>query len=87
MRCSIWRRSSPRQYAPAAVQQLEVLDLAGAGDVRPAAQVDERAVGVHRDDLILFQVIDSLQLERIIPEAFLGFSARHLFANERVIRF
>jgi len=55
--------------------------------VRPAAQIDERAVGVHRDDLILFQVIDSLQLERIVPEAFLRLSARQLFASERVIRF
>ena len=27
MRCSIWRRSSPRQYAPRRVQQLEVLEV------------------------------------------------------------
>src|SRR2546423_562276 len=69
------------------VQQLEVLDLAGAGDVRPAAQVHERAVRVHRDDLILFQVIDSLQLERIVLEAPLRLFSAHLFTRKGIISF
>ncbi len=69
------------------MQQLEMLDLAGAGNVRAAAQVHERAVGVHRNDLVFFQIIDSLELERIILEALFGVGARYLLAHERVIGF
>ena len=35
------------------VQQLEVLDARRVGHVRAAAEIDERAVGVRRDDLVL----------------------------------
>src|SRR5438477_8627472 len=69
------------------VQQLEMLDLAGAGNVRAAAQVHERAVRVHRDDLILLEVIDSLELEWIVLEAPLRLFSTHLFTRERIIGF
>jgi hypothetical protein len=44
------------------VQQLEVLDAPGARDVRPAAQIHERPVGVHRDHLVRAEVVDPLEL-------------------------
>ena len=67
------------------MQQLEVLDLPGARHMRAAAQVDERAVGVNRDDLALFQIVDAFELQRIVREALLRFRAIHLFAHERVV--
>jgi hypothetical protein len=68
------------------VQQLEVLDPPRARDVRPAAQVHERAVGVDRDDFVRTEVVDALELERVVREAALRLLPRHLLAYERVIR-
>src|SRR5216110_2891727 len=67
------------------MQQLEEFDLSRARHVRSAAEIDERSVGVDRDDLICLQIIDSLELERILPEAFLGLGARHLFPLKRIV--
>src|SRR5439155_5314921 len=67
------------------MQQLEMLDPPGARHVRSAAQIDEWAVGVDGDDLIFFQIIDSLQLERIILEAPFCFYPAYLFTREGII--
>src|SRR3989442_6329370 len=67
------------------MQQLEMLDPPGARHVRSAAQIDERTVRVDRDDLIFFQIIDSLQLERIILEAPFCFYPTYLFTREGII--
>ena len=47
-------------------QQLERADLAGVGDVRAAAEVDELALAVEAEDAVLVQlVVDVLDLERL----------------------
>src|SRR6266480_7361530 len=52
-----------------AVQQLEMLDAPRARHMRSATQVHERAVGVHRDHLVRAEVVDPLELERVVLEA------------------
>src|SRR5690606_21265715 len=49
-------------------EQLEVLEEAGIRHVRAAAQVQERAVPVDRDDLILTELLETLELERVVGE-------------------
>ena len=45
-------------------EQLERPDLAGVGDMRPAAEVDELALAVEAQDAVLVQlVVDVLDLE------------------------
>ena len=68
------------------VQQLEVLDAAGARHMGTTAQVHERPVGVNRNDFVLAQVVDALELERVLLEALLGLRARDFFPDEGVIR-
>ena len=53
------------------VQQLEVLEARGVGHVRTAAEIDERPVGVRRDDFVVGQLGQALELERIVGEALL----------------
>ena len=51
-------------------QQLEVLEVRRVRHVRAATQVDERPVRVRRDDLVAaLEVVETLQLERIVGEA------------------
>ena len=51
------------------VQQLEVLEVRRVRDVRPPAEVDERPVGVGRDDLVgPLEVGESLELQRIVAK-------------------
>ena len=64
------------------VGQLEVLDAARVGDVGSATEVDERAVGVGRDDLIRTEVVDALELERIVGKALLRLGAVDLRPDE-----
>ena len=59
-----------------------MLDAAGVGHVRAAAQVDERTIGVDGDDFVLAQLGEALELERIIGEDFLRFGARDLLPLE-----
>ena len=66
-------------------QQLEVLEPPRAGDVRAAAQVLERPVGIDRDRLVVPQLADALELERIVGEAPVGLGAVDDFAHERVV--
>ena len=66
------------------VEQLEVLQPARVGDVRALAQVDERPVGVGRDDLVrVGEVVEALELERIVDEPLPRFDRTHLLAHER----
>ncbi len=47
-------------------EQLECADLAGVGDVRASAEVDELALAVEAEDAVLVQlVVDVLDLERL----------------------
>src|SRR2546423_5890884 len=54
------------------VQQLEVLEVRGVRQVWAAAEIDERAVRISRDDLVVRELAQPLQLERIIGEALSG---------------
>ena len=56
------------------VQQLEVLEARRVRHVRAAAQVDERPVGVGRDDLVVAELGEALELERIVGETLLRFA-------------
>src|SRR5439155_788600 len=67
------------------VQQLEVFDLPRARDVGPAAQVDERAVGIDGDHLVRAQVLDALELERVVGEAALRLRPVYLLAYKGVV--
>ncbi len=67
------------------VQQLEVLEPTGAGDVGPATEVGERPVGVDRDHLVVAEFADPLQLERIVGEAAVGLVAIDHLAHEGVV--
>src|SRR3954464_16091036 len=64
--------------------QLDCLDIRGIGNVRPATEIDEGSVGVGRDDLILAELTQPLELERIVDEDLLGSGTRKLGADEGV---
>ncbi len=68
-----------------AVQQLEMLEPAGARDVRSAAEILEGAVGVDRDGLVVAELADALELERIVGEAPVGLRAVHHLPQERIV--
>ena len=55
--------------------QLEVLEIRRVRDMRTAAEIDERAVGVSRDHLVVTQLAQPLELERIFGEALLRLRA------------
>ena len=56
----------PLPVGPGDREQLERADLAGVGDVRAAAEVDELALAVEAEDAVLVQlVVDVLDLERL----------------------
>src|SRR6185436_1036889 len=63
--------------------QLEVFEPGRVGNMRTATEVDKRAIRVGRDDLVIPQLRESLQLERIVGKPLLRFAAIHLFADER----
>ena len=67
------------------VRQLEVLEARRVGNVRAATQIDERTVGVRRDDLVVAELGEALELERIVGEPLLGFGAVHFVAHERIL--
>ena len=67
---------------PCGVQQLEVVEATRCRQVRSAAEVDERAIGIHRDHLIVAQLFDPLQLERVVLESSFRFVPIDLFAHE-----
>jgi len=62
-----------------------MLEPAGARDVRPPAEIHERPVGVHRDDLAVPQLGDPFQLEWVVGEAAVGFLPAHFLPDEAVI--
>ncbi len=53
---------------PGGVQQLEMLDLPGPVHVGPAAEVEERPVPVDGDDLVVVELLEPLELERVVAE-------------------
>jgi hypothetical protein len=53
-------------------EQFEVLDVAGRGDVRPAAEIGEIALLIDRDEFV-FVLFDELLLIRIVGEDLLRF--------------
>src|SRR5690348_11712540 len=55
------------------VRQLEMLEARCIGYVWSAAEIDERPVGVRRDDFVVAKLGQSLELERIIDESLLRF--------------
>ena len=65
-------------------EQLEGLDLAGRGDVRPAAEVGEPALAVDRDGRVVDR-LDELGLVELalVAEGAQGLVAGHLAAHER----
>ena len=65
------------------VRQLEVLDPAGVGHMRPATEIDERPVRIRADDLVGAEVVDALELERVVGKAPLRLGAIDLGADER----
>ena len=56
------------------VRQLEVLEARRVGHVRAATEIDERPVGVGRDDFVVAELREALELERIVGEALLRFA-------------
>ena len=70
---------------PGAVQQLEVLEPSGRRDVRAAAEVLKRAVGVDGDHFVVAELADPLELERVVGEAAVGLRAVHDLALEGVV--
>src|SRR5687768_15659463 len=60
------------------VRQPVMLDAAGVRNVRPAAQVDERPVGIDGNHLVIPKLGEPLELERIVGENFLRFAAGDL---------
>src|SRR3979411_1206416 len=55
---------------PGGVEQLEILEIRRVGYVRTTAQVDERAVGISRNDLVRRELFQALQLERVVSKPF-----------------
>ncbi len=68
------------------VQQLEVLDGPSRRDVRATTQIHERTIRVDRDHFVLLQIVDALELQRIVREAPLGLGAIYFLAHERIVR-
>ena len=56
-----------------------------SGHVRTAAQIDERSVGVGRDHFVRAEILDALELERIVGEPLERLAARDLLAHERIL--
>src|SRR5689334_3246529 len=65
------------------VQQLEVLEIRRVRNVRPATQIDERSIGICRDDLVGGEFTESLEFERVIRKALPCLALRNFFAYER----
>ena len=84
MRWSMGRFSSPRQYAPATLSSLKAGNGAGGLHVRAGAQVLEVAVAVRGDRLFLGNLLDDLQLERLVGVHFQAVLAEYsLYTNGR----
>ena len=71
---------------PGGGEQLEVLEVRRIRHVRAAAQIDERAIGVGADDFVAtLEIIEALELERIVGEPYARLAERHFFAHERIL--
>jgi hypothetical protein len=64
-------------------QQLEMLDVRRVGHVRPATEIDERPVRIHRDDFVGPELLEALELERIVGKSAPGHRLVHFLAHER----
>ncbi len=54
------------------MQQLEIPEVRSVGDVRPSAEIDERTVRIGRYDLIVGELAQPLQFQRIVGKPFPG---------------
>src|SRR5205823_500204 len=61
----------------------EVLEIRRIWNVWPPAQVDEGTIGVSRDDLIVREFTEPLQLQWIVGESLARIGRRDFLANER----
>src|SRR5690606_5383219 len=66
-------------------QQLEVLEVPRRWQVRAPAQVHEGTVPVDRDDLVLAELLEALQLQRIVREEFACLLLGDDLALERIV--
>ena len=67
------------------VEQLEIPEVGGVGDVRPPAQIDEWSVSVSRDDFLVGKFAEALELEWIVRETLPRFWLGNLFSHERIL--
>ena len=51
--------------------------------MRSLAQIDERPVGVSRDDFVIGELAEPLELQRVVGKTLARLSLRYLFAHER----
>src|SRR5687767_774782 len=65
--------------------ELEVLDAARRRYVRTTAKIEERAIAVDADDLVLAELFEALELQGIIREQLARFFLRHPAPLERLI--
>ena len=66
-------------------QQLDVLHPPGAGHVGAPAQIQEGAVTVDRDDLVVVELLQALQLEGVVGEKLPGLGLVHPAPLEGVV--
>ncbi len=67
------------------VQQLEMLEIRCVRHVRTPTQIDERTIGICRDDFVITEFRKPLELQRIIDESLSRFGLRNFLANERIL--
>src|SRR5690606_8810998 len=70
---------------PGTGEQLEVLQASRARDVRSPAEIQEAPVPVHGDDFVVPELLESLQLERIVREELACLLLRDPAALERLV--
>ena len=67
-------------------KELEVLEAARRRHVRATAEVEERSVLIDRDDLILRELVQALQLQRIVREELTSLFQAHDAPLEGMVR-
>ena len=67
------------------MEQLEMLDPAGTRDMRAAAQIHERTIGIDRDHLVAPVFLDPLQFQGVVCESGVGRFPIDNFAQEGVV--
>jgi hypothetical protein len=70
---------------PRHTHELEVFDATGIRHVRATAQIEEWTIAVDGDDLVIAQLFQAFELERIIGKKLTRFRLRHLLPFERLL--